>query len=203
VKYRKNSDTHKFCPKCQTVKPRSSFHRNRKALDGYQGYCNVCGNRAKYASIAKKKEHYLEMGRRNQKARRTRVPDVIRAEKLREYEKHKERYNRSRAAWFAAHPGERERLHYLAGVRRRTREYNAYVEDVERIVVWERDNGVCYLCGDTVSFYQMHLDHVIPISKGGEHSYVNIKATHGDCNQRKSARLLPVVTRINPVREQA
>ena len=75
-------------------------------------------------------------------------------------------------------------------MRRRAREYVAYVEDVHPIVVWERDNGICYLCGYPVSFYLMHVDHVVPISKGGMHSYANVRATHPACNQHKAARLV-------------
>lgn len=200
-RYRKNSDTHKFCPKCQTTKPRSKFYRNRASLDGYQGYCGVCMNRKKYESIAKKKDYYLEMGRRNQRARRHRAPDAIKAEKRRSYERHRDYILARNQVWFDAHPGKREHFKYMAKLRRRAREYAAFVEEVEPIVVWERDGGVCHICQETVSFYQMHLDHVIPISKGGEHSYANIKASHSDCNQWKHARIVPeLVTGAAPSR---
>jgi len=191
MKYRKNTDTTKHCPRCQQTKLRAEFYRASRRADGLQGLCKVCTNQAKNESIQRKLDYYREMGRRHAKARRERSPEQIKTEKRRDYEKHKDRYTRSRAAWFAAHPGERERLHRLANDRRRAREVGAYVEDVHRIVVWEHDGGRCYLCGDEVSFYAMHVDHVIPISKGGLHSYENVRATHADCNQYKAARLLP------------
>jgi 5-methylcytosine-specific restriction endonuclease McrA len=33
----------------------------------------------------------------------------------------------------------------------------------------------------------MHIDHVIPLARGGEHSYANAQAAHGPCNMRKGA----------------
>jgi len=35
----------------------------------------------------------------------------------------------------------------------------------------------------------LHLDHVIPLSKGGYDTIDNIRPTHGICNIRKGARL--------------
>ena len=34
------------------------------------------------------------------------------------------------------------------------------------------------------------LDHVVPLAKGGEHSYANVKTACADCNLRKGATLL-------------
>jgi 5-methylcytosine-specific restriction endonuclease McrA len=33
------------------------------------------------------------------------------------------------------------------------------------------------------------LDHVIPLSKGGEHSYDNVQVTHPSCNRKKGAKV--------------
>ncbi len=38
----KNTETHKHCPKCQQVKLRSEFYKNKNAHDGLQGYCKPC-----------------------------------------------------------------------------------------------------------------------------------------------------------------
>lgn len=37
----------------------------------------------------------------------------------------------------------------------------------ERIVIWQRDKETCQICGQKVSFDDMHADHVTPHSKGG------------------------------------
>ena len=62
-------------------------------------------------------------------------------------------------------------------------------EVVCRDVVLRRDAGRCGICGLTIMEANWHLDHIIPLSKGGEHSYANVQAAHARCNMRKHARV--------------
>lgn len=73
--------------------------------------------------------------------------------------------------------------------RYRARKRQALVEKVDREVVWERDEGICGLCGLPVERSDWHLDHVVPLARGGEHSYANVQVAHPICNQRKGAAL--------------
>lgn len=61
----------------------------------------------------------------------------------------------------------------------------ATVERVERLVVLELDDGVCYLCGEDVDPLKFHLDHVWPLVEGGVHAYSNVRVVHPSCNGRK------------------
>jgi 5-methylcytosine-specific restriction endonuclease McrA len=56
--------------------------------------------------------------------------------------------------------------------------------------VRKRDNDTCYLCGGFVSIEDASLDHVIPISRGGDHTRGNVKLAHGRCNSLKGDKLL-------------
>lgn len=63
--------------------------------------------------------------------------------------------------------------------------------------VAERDNWICYLCGEAVdmslprtSKMGATLDHVVPISRGGEDSLENLRLAHWTCNVRKSNKFL-------------
>lgn len=56
----------------------------------------------------------------------------------------------------------------------------------ERVI--ERDGYVCQLCSEDVAPSDVHLDHIKPWSKGGEHSVSNLQVTHSACNMRKAAR---------------
>ena len=63
--------------------------------------------------------------------------------------------------------------------------------------VFERDGGVCWLCQMSVdsslprtSKLGGTLDHIVPISKGGDDSLENIKLAHWICNNRKSNKLI-------------
>jgi 5-methylcytosine-specific restriction endonuclease McrA len=105
------------------------------------------------------------------------------------------------AAWRAAHPGasteavrrwraanpERYRetgRDYFA--RRRARKREAFVEMVDPALVLARSEGRCGICGEVIEG-EFHVDHVVPLSRGGEHSYANTQAAHPACNLRKAA----------------
>lgn len=78
---------------------------------------------------------------------------------------------------------------------RRARELgNGSVEDIDRRAVWGRDEGCCRIklvCdGIFVPFDKMHLDHVIPLSKGGTHTWNNVQVGCAPCNLKKGGELL-------------
>lgn len=94
------------------------------------------------------------------------------------------------AAWARAHP-ERKREHRRKNNQlRRTLRRGGLTEAIDAIVVWARDRGRCHICREAVSFRRMELDHVVPLSRGGWHTYANVKAAHPDCNNWKNARAL-------------
>lgn len=88
----------------------------------------------------------------------------------------------------------KNRIGSIANHTRRARMKNAFVEKVDPLIVFERNNWICQLCQTPVSKSKNRnlvdiasLDHIIPISKGGEHSYANTQLAHLSCNIRKGA----------------
>jgi 5-methylcytosine-specific restriction endonuclease McrA len=73
-------------------------------------------------------------------------------------------------------------------VRRARKKENDPVDKVSRRKVWDRDKGHCQICGNPVEFKAMHLDHKVPISKKGTHTYDNVQTTCKDCNLAKGDR---------------
>jgi excisionase family DNA binding protein len=65
--------------------------------------------------------------------------------------------------------------------------------------LWERDGGICGICREPVSQGQMHVDHVIPRSRGGTHEWPNLQTAHRLCNIRKRDGPGPRVRRTRPV----
>lgn len=81
--------------------------------------------------------------------------------------------------------------------RRKHNSKGSYVEDVSKKIVAERDRWRCQICRNQVDPQlawphpmSWSLDHIIPISKGGEHSYANTQLAHLTCNIGKRARTL-------------
>jgi len=57
---------------------------------------------------------------------------------------------------------------------------------VSRRAVMARDGGVCQYCGSNAD----SIDHVVPRSKGGDHTWENVVAACRPCNVRKRDRML-------------
>ncbi|MGH3587804.1 MAG: HNH endonuclease [Pseudonocardia sp.] len=53
-----------------------------------------------------------------------------------------------------------------------------------------RFNGACAYCGDADEV--IHMDHVVPLSKGGAHAIGNVLPACAPCNLSKSDKLLSV-----------
>jgi hypothetical protein len=69
---------------------------------------------------------------------------------------------------------------------RYARKLGAITELVIRAQVYQRDNGRCHICGKKVNSQKWHLDHLVPLSLGGEHSYRNVAVACPGCNLRRS-----------------
>lgn len=74
--------------------------------------------------------------------------------------------------------------------KRRARELNAAVTGrVDRAEIIVRDKSICHICGKVCAPEEIHLDHVIPLARGGVHGPENIKVACADCNIAKGASL--------------
>jgi 5-methylcytosine-specific restriction endonuclease McrA len=112
------------------------------------------------------------------------------------------RYQRLRRRWWRAwlaKPGNRQKHND----RRRDLRLKERGVDVSKPPglesVWRGANGKCWLCGLHVKFPGYHdevdeqasIDHVVPISKGGKHTWANTKLAHLGCNAKKKDGVVP------------
>ncbi len=87
-----------------------------------------------------------------------------------------------------------KRIRRAARSARKARQRNVTTERVDAIKVFERDGWRCQGCGrktprklrGTYDDLAPELDHIIPLSKGGEHSYRNTQLLCRGCNAAKS-----------------
>lgn len=60
-----------------------------------------------------------------------------------------------------------------------------------RRVIYERDGGICMKCTKGVPNDDFHVDHIIPISKGGdEWDLKNLELSCPKCNLEKGAKII-------------
>lgn len=77
---------------------------------------------------------------------------------------------------------------------RRARKFGAEIERVNKLKVFERDGWRCRICNietpralmGTKDGRAPELDHAIPLSRGGGHTYANTQLACHDCNALKS-----------------
>jgi 5-methylcytosine-specific restriction endonuclease McrA len=117
--------------------------------------------------------------------------------------KNREKERAKQRAWVAANRERRRawerayrQLDYVKSYRSdmktlfRMKLKEAYVEPVSRRVVWERDKGICGICGEPADRKLWHLDHITPLVLGGLHCYENVQVSHPRCNMAKGGRTL-------------
>jgi len=75
---------------------------------------------------------------------------------------------------------------------RQRRFTEAFVSKVYFKKLYERDGGVCQICGLPVAFdkapeklWSATIDHVVPLSRGGTHEPCNCQLAHRICNSVK------------------
>jgi len=81
-------------------------------------------------------------------------------------------------------------------IRARLASKDKWKESFTRISICIRDGWTCKICGqpvlpnvDTYHPLAATIDHIVPLSKGGEHSRSNVQCAHHLCNSLKSDRI--------------
>lgn len=100
-----------------------------------------------------------------------------------------------RARWIEANPEKYAEARAAYGYRRRAIEQGVEAEDIDRRVVFARDGWVCGICGESIDPALKHpdkrsvsLDHILPLARGGTHTYDNVQAACLGCNVRKNMK---------------
>ena len=93
-------------------------------------------------------------------------------------------------------PGYREARARGRAVRRARKRAAEKTEPIYRRKVFERDNWTCRLCKKPVAQDALvphpkaaTIDHILPLSLGGSHTYTNVQCAHFICNSKKSANV--------------
>jgi len=127
-------------------------------------------------------------GRAHKKAN----PAPVNASNRRYALKHPDKIAKWNKKWRDANPDKQSAYRTT----RQARLLGQFVERVYRSVVFKRDKGICGICHEKVDPDNWHLDHIVPVSRGGEHSYANVQVAHPFCNVSKGAKLIEFELRL-------
>lgn len=109
-------------------------------------------------------------------------PEKVKEMGRRYYEDNKDTHHEYGKKWRADNPEAQRQIQLRYTQKRRSRLKDAFVETVNFDIVWERDKGICCLCGEPADLDDWWLEHKTPLSRGGPHSYDNVGVSHPNCN---------------------
>lgn len=166
-------------PEVAKVKARERYERDRdQVIEQATAWAKANPERRREIARESARRRYPENYERNKEA--------IKANSRRQAIAHPERQRASNRKYQQKPEVKARRVERQQ--ERRARKLGQFVEHVDRQVVWERDEGVCGICGTAADRADWHLDHVIPLVAGGEHSYANVQVSHPACNCSKGGR---------------
>ena len=202
----KNNQLLKICPKCKKELEYIYFHKNKSEKDGLNCYCKEC---RKNDSIKNKEKNAIY-----KKEYREKNKELLRETKKKYYEDNKEQIRLKHKIYHHINKDRLNKLHIKyynenkEMIRQKAKEYNnsekgkivakkarikrkALVRkskigdiDLNKII----SNKKCYWCNTKIIDNNYHIDHYVPISKGGEHSNDNLVLSCPKCNLTKGAK---------------
>jgi len=176
------------CKKCQNIKSGAWQKNNRERKSAYlkeyrrrnpqphrdsekryreQNAEKVLAQQRRWTQ--ENKEHVRAYHRKYQKLKVRSVPELKAKQVARTRE------------WNRRHP--EKGLEYA--INRRARLLSVLDEVFTREEIYERDRGKCHVCHQHAKPNNWHLDHLIPLSRGGRHARRNVAVSHPRCNLQR------------------
>ena len=183
------------CKPCAIARAREWYAENRERAKQARKQW-AANHRAQSRAI---KRAWVE---RNKAAIRERnsAPEArlkARQRQQRYYGQHREAINARARARRAENPEQRREIarrwnrnhqSAVAAVQALRRARLASAPVVERVRVEflaARDRNICGVCRKRVHVRERSIDHIVPISRGGDHSYLNTRLAHRRCNSAR------------------
>jgi 5-methylcytosine-specific restriction endonuclease McrA len=156
----------KRCPLCEVEKSLDEFGRWKGQPDGIAWACKPCYRAYRKGWADANRERKRELDR-----------------KL--HTKHVEKRREKNRLYSLTHREQRN----ATQAKRRAAKLGAVHEPYDRIAIYHRDKGVCHICGEHVWHQYFHIDHIVPLARGGSDTPNNVALAHPACNHAKGAKV--------------
>lgn len=191
----------KVCSICGVEKSLNDYNKNKGKKFGVDSRCKVCKKEQAKAPhrIEYQKQYYKENKRKiidrsteRNKEKRELVNLQERIRYSKRTQEQKEKRNAYRRQWRKDNP---EKVRGIKQ-RRRAREKETQVENFtneELLDFWNKNEinyKECFYCEKEMPDKVEHIDHYVPLAKGGTHTKNNLRPSCARCNTMKSI-LLP------------
>jgi 5-methylcytosine-specific restriction endonuclease McrA len=188
------------CRTCEIEKPLPAFTRNGRKPHGVDRQCKECRSAMRKAAYAADPTYDKDAARRWREANRLKVramnrrwkeenKDKMTAYVRQFYERNPEKRAEYSQRFKVENPEQYKRLTKVSNARRRARlneaEGSHSAADVQAKL--EGQHRRCWHCSKKLKNY--HVDHLIPLSRGGSNGPENIVIACPKCNLRKHNKL--------------
>lgn len=162
----------KKCSKCKKEKSKTEFFKRSKAIDGLQAYCKDCKKTIR-------KTYYEEV-----ECSETKVEERRIRQRTAHYKAIKFVYSKSKG-YFKIKASKSKRRKLIMD------NNDSTITATTLEILKAAQSNKCYYCNSLLLFdHSTHLDHYIPLSKGGMHSITNVVWSCSTCNLIKHDKLL-------------
>lgn len=194
----------KQCCRCGLTKSAADFNKDRKTSSGLSPQCRACRSAWRRQNAEKISEYNAEYQKSNREiiAEKARLDRQVRPEVYRERDRTQAERNRVRRAATArrrrAAQVQKHRDYDRARYRKNPLPWIRRAEK-RRALLLERDCGCvtvdalrllysmpCTYCGGEAE----HMEHVMPLARGGRHCLSNLVPSCGPCNWSKGTKIL-------------
>lgn len=169
----------KVCRQCDQEQPLSNFYKEKRNKDGLKHFCKSC--------IIQKTKTWKECN-----------PNKVIVQKNKYYELNKKKESARTKKYRASNKDK------INGYKRKRRaltlgnEHNQYT--LQQVI--DTYGLDCYICDNPIDIKAprqagkdnwelgLHLDHFIPLSKGGADNLSNVRPSHGVCNLKKGSKVV-------------
>ena len=153
----------KICSDCGVEKSTAMFRKSPYSPDGFASRCKECRKLVSPEQLQKELSLRNRLASKDRRDKYMSNPDNAERERIRSKKRHIEkRMNKYGVEYDPGAPP-------------------IMVGDVLAKGMW------CYLCEkDIDSVFEVHCDHVIPLTRGGRHHIDNLRPTHDSCNVSKN-----------------
>lgn len=174
----------KVCGKCEEWKVFDEFNKCKSKKNGYQSSCKQCYkeyNQTNQEKISQQRKKYRQSNK----------------EKMAEYRQtNKEKLTKQMKEYRQSEQGKAAR--YKIRIKRLSYKHKVNFTPHERKHILDRDNWSCQCCGIEVHDESIgkwntpnkcHIDHIVPISKGGNSESRNLRVLCRTCNLSKGDKV--------------
>lgn len=175
----------KQCRSCKQELPRSAFFARASNRDGLYSYCRAC-NVIKVREYQERRPGWQQHKREYDRKRVARLKDRLSAQARERYKVTRAQKLENARVWSERNPEKRKAISQSYKHRRRSVERQGMTG--RELADWKKAQPkVCHWCGAKCA-HCYHVDHYVPLSKGGKHEAANLVIACRDCNFRKHAK---------------